>query len=163
MIEILIGNIASGKSTYCLNRTKQGAVILNDDAIVNGIHCDQYDLYDKSLKPLYKAVENQIVISSLMLGRDVVVDRGLNLTPGSRRRFIGLGHSLDSEVVAVVFPFKDPQVHADRRKGHDLRNHTVEYWLKVATVFNNKYVPPSVDEGFDRIIWDFNGHSTTDS
>lgn len=154
MIEILIGNIASGKSTYCSKRANEGAVILNDDAIVNGLHCDQYELYDKELKPLYKSVENQIVTSALTLGRDVVVDRGLNLTPSSRRRFIGLGHSLDSEVVAVIFSFEDPQVHADRRKRHDLRNHTPEYWLKVATVFHNKYVPPSDDEGFDKIIKD---------
>jgi predicted kinase len=153
MLEILIGNIASGKSTYCLKRAKEGAVILNDDAIVNGLHCDQYDLYNKKLKPLYKSVENQIVITALALGHDVIVDRGLNLTPKNRRRFIGLGHSMDSEVVAVVFAFMSPDVHADRRKNHDLRNHTYEYWLEVAKTFDEKYVQPEVSEGFDRIIW----------
>jgi predicted kinase len=152
MIEILIGNIASGKSTYCSRRAREGAVIISDDAIVNGLHSDQYELYDKKLKPLYKAVENQIVASALMLGKDVVVDRGLNLTIKSRRRFIGLGHSLDSEVIAVVFYFEPPQVHADRRQAHDLRNYSHEYWLDVATAFDNKYIPPISSEGFDEII-----------
>ncbi len=152
MLEILIGNIASGKSTYCLKRAKEGAIILNDDAIVNGLHSNLYELYDKRLKPLYKSVENQIVLSALALGVDVVVDRGLNLTPRSRRRFIGLGHSLDASVNAVVFAFHPPEVHAERRKNHDLRNHTYDYWLEVATIFNEKYVPPSPTEGFDEII-----------
>jgi len=153
VVEILIGNIASGKSTYCLEKVKEGAIVVNDDAIVNSVHCDQYGLYDKELKPLYKAVENQIVTSALMLGKNVVIDRGVNLTPGSRRRFIGLGHSMDSQVIAVVFPFCDPQVHADRRQIDDLRGYPTEYWLKIATTFQNKYVPPSLDEGFDGIQW----------
>lgn len=152
MIEILIGNIASGKSTYCSKRAAEGAIVLNDDSIVNGIHGDQYELYDKGLKPLYKAVENQIVTSALTLGRDVIVDRGLNLIPKSRRRFIGLGHSFDVEVAAVVFSFEDPQTHADRRAAHDLRNHSPDYWLKVAAFKHNQYVPPTIGEGFDQIV-----------
>lgn len=151
-VEILIGNIASGKSTYCKKRAKEGAIIMNDDAVVNGVHCDMYTLYSKDLKPLYKSIENAIVTSSIMLGRDVVVDRGLNLTPKSRRRFIGLSHAYDVDAVAVVFEFCDPVVHAQRREKDNLRGHTFQYWHKVAKVFDEKFVPPQEHEGFDKVI-----------
>ena len=151
-VEVLVGNIASGKSTYCKQRVQEGALVVNDDAIVNAVHSNDYTLYDVKLKPLYKAVENQIVISAITLGRDVLIDRGLNLTPKSRRRWIGLAHSMDVDCRCVVFKFEEPAVHANRRKQHDLRGHTYEYWLEVAEKFNNKHVSPTVKEGFDKII-----------
>lgn len=151
-VEILIGNIASGKSTYCRRRVEEGAVVMNDDAIVNGLHCGIYTKYDKALKPLYKAIENAIVTSAITLGRDVVIDRGVNLTPRSRRRFVGLAHSMDAEAHAVIFEFCEPSIHADRRMSHDDRGHSAEYWLEVATVFHNKYIPPEEHEGFDKVI-----------
>ena len=151
-VEILIGNIASGKSTYCRNRAKEGAIILNDDSIVNGVHCDMYTLYDKELKPLYKSIENAIVTSAVALGRDVIVDRGLNLTPKSRRRFIGLAHAFDAEAIAVLFKFHDPEVHAQRRKGHDMRGHDFDYWLRVAQAKHEQHIPPQEDEGFDKVV-----------
>ena len=151
-VEVLIGNIASGKSTYCRKRAKEGAIVMNDDAVVNGVHCDMYTLYSKELKPLYKAVENAIVTSAIMLGRDVIVDRGVNLTPRSRRRFVGLAHSLDVDAIAVVFEFCDPIVHAQRRAKDNLRGHSFDYWLDVATTFHNKFVSPEEHEGFDKVI-----------
>lgn len=152
-VEILIGNIASGKSTYCRKRAKEGAIVVNDDAIVNGVHCDIYTLYSKELKPLYKAVENCIVISAIMLGRDVVIDRGVNITPHSRRRFIGLSNSLDAKVTAVVFKFCDPAIHAERRAKDNLRGYPFEYWLEVAKNFHNKLILPEKHEGFDDIVY----------
>ena len=74
-VEILVGFIASGKSTYSKHRASQGAIVINDDAIVNAVHSNIYELYDKNLKPLYKAVENTILEMALALNRDVVIDR----------------------------------------------------------------------------------------
>lgn len=153
MIELLIGNIASGKSTYCLKRAKEGALIVNDDSIVNALHCDQYDLYSEELKPLYKSLENQIVLLGVCLKKDIVIDRGLNLKPKSRRRFVGMGHSLDVPVCAVVFEFNKPEIHASRRIAHDNRGYSYDYWLKVATRLDSGYVEPIFEEGFDEIIY----------
>lgn len=151
-VEILIGNIASGKTSFCRMRAKEGALIVNDDAIVNMLHAGDYTLYDSALKPIYKAIENQAVMSALSMKRDIVIDRGLNLTRKNRRRWIGLAHSMDCECHAVCFKFDDPSVHASRRQKHDLRGHNYEYWLDVAKCFNDKYEPPSDKEDFDRII-----------
>lgn len=152
MIKLLIGNIASGKSTYCKSRARNGALIINDDSIVNGIHCNQYNLYNEGLKPLYKSIENQILMMGIAMNREIVVDRGLNLTPKSRRRFIGLAHSLDVAIDAIVFKFENPELHAKRRQEHDLRGHSYKYWLEVAEIFDKKYVEPTLEEGFNSIV-----------
>lgn len=150
-VEILIGTIASGKSTYCHQKALKRFIIINDDAIVNALHCNYYDLYEEKLKPLYKSIENQIFTSSISAGKSVVVDRGLNLTPKSRRRFIGLANSLDVEVNAIVFEFCDPEVHAKRRMESDSRGFDYDYWLDVAKFQCDKYLAPTLSEGFSEI------------
>lgn len=153
MIEVLIGSIASGKSTYCSERAKEGALILNDDSIVNALHCNHYGLYSEDLKPLYKSLENQVLLLGTSLKKDIIVDRGLNLKVKSRRRFIGMAHSLDVPVYAVVFKFEKPEVHAARRVGDNSRGHDYDYWLKVAKHFDSEFIEPTFEEGFDKIIY----------
>lgn len=150
MLTLLIGNIASGKSTYCREKAAEGAIIVNDDAIVAAVHGGDYTLYSKDLKPLYKTVENTIVSVALAIGKDVIIDRP-NLTVPSRRRFIALAQSLDIKVKAVVFPFMDPLVHADRRVKHDSRGYDYSYWFDVAHQKHIQYIAPLHSEGFDFI------------
>lgn len=151
MIKVLIGNIAAGKSTFCKKEAKQGSIIVNDDSIVMAVHGGNYKLYKEELKPLYKAVENQIIISAITLGKDVLIDRALNLQPKARRRFIGLAHSLDTKVSAIIFPFQLPTEHAYRRVTKDDRGLSYETWLEVAHKLNDQYVRPTKEEGFDEI------------
>lgn len=152
-LEILIGNIASGKSTYCRKKAKDGSIIVNDDSIVNCIHANNYQLYCDKLKPLYKSVENQIIVGAVSFNRPIIIDRGLNLTTKSRRRYIGLAHSLDYECYAVIFPFENPEKHAERRINDDGRNYGFDYWCDVAQFKLNQYEEPSTLEGFDKILY----------
>lgn len=150
-IEILVGTIASGKSTYCRARAKDGAIIINDDAIVTALHGGQYDLYDKTIKPLYKAVELSILMSAICLGRDVVIDRP-NLTKLSRAKYIAPAKAMECYVEIILFEFKDARVHALRRAADDTRGYNFGYWERVAQVHIDQYEPPEVDEGYDSII-----------
>lgn len=154
MIEILIGTIASGKSTYCKTRAKEGAIIINDDAIVEAIHAGNYKLYSKDLKPLYKAVETQIFLSAILLGRDVIIDRGLSLTRSSRLRWIGLAKSFDQTIIARIFKFDLPYEHAKRRFNSDSRGLPFIYWWNVALQHTSIYEKPTLEEGFDLIMKD---------
>jgi len=52
-IQILVGMIASGKSTYSKHAARLGFIVVNDDAIVNAVHGEDYTLYDKKLKLLW--------------------------------------------------------------------------------------------------------------
>lgn len=153
MIEVLVGTIASFKSTYCKQRAKAGAIIINDDSIVEALHAGQYKLYSKELKPLYKAVETQIFLSAVALGRDVIIDRGLSLTKSSRKRWIGLAKSFDKAIIARIFKFELPEVHAKRRFDSDNRGLDYDYWLNVAKQHTAVYQEPAIDEGFDKIVY----------
>jgi predicted kinase len=147
-IYVLVGMIASGKSTYCLNAAKQGAIIVNDDAIVNMIHADEYTLYDKKLKILYKTLENTIISLGIALGRKIIIDRGLNVSRKARQRWVALANSFDVECEAIVFPKDTVEVHAQRRFESSNRGHSYEYWLDVATEHNKQYEEPVRQEGY---------------
>lgn len=150
-IQVLVGMIASGKSTYAKNAARAGFLCVNDDAVVNMLHADDYTLYNKSLKPLYKTLENQAIGTILAMGRNVVVDRGLNVSIQGRQRWLALAKSYDVPCEAVVFSNDGPQVHAERRQASDSRGYPFEYWDRVAKIHNEMWQTPSLAEGFDKI------------
>lgn len=150
-VQILVGMIASGKSTYCEWAAKQGAIIVNDDAIVNAVHANHYEFYNQKLKVLYKSTENHLVTMGLALNKTVVVDCARNLNPKTRKRWIALAQIFDTLCVAIVFPTEIPGIHANRRMQSNSRGYSREYWLKVAEAHYETYVYPAMSEGFDAI------------
>ncbi len=148
---VLVGMIASGKSTYCKNAAKRGQVIMNDDAIVNMLHADEYTLYDKKLKILYKSIENNIISLGLCMARSVVIDRGLNVSISARQRWIAIARSFDVPCEAIVFPKVENEIHAKRRFESASRGHSYDYWLKVAVEHDKQYEEPTCAEGFDKV------------
>lgn len=150
-IQVLVGMIASGKSTYCRNAAKSGVIAVNDDAIVNLVHADEYTLYDKKLKILYKSIENNIIGLGLCMGRTVLVDRGLNVSKEGRQRWLALAKSYDVPCEAIVFPFDGPLIHAQRRFDSASRGHTLGYWQDVALCHAKQYIEPHWTEGFDKV------------
>ncbi len=151
MMEVLIGMIASGKSTYCQKRAAQGAIIVNDDAITMAFHGGDQKLYSVGLKPLYKAIEHTAITMAITMGRDVIVDRPC-MERLTRARYLGIGRAFDTEIRAILFPMQEPSAHARRRADHNSRGHTYEQWLKVANKQFADYRAPTKDEGFDLII-----------
>lgn len=151
MIEILVGMIASGKSTYSKARACDGCVVINDDDIVNAVHAGQYTLYREELKPLYKGVEVFMLNTAIAMGKSCVIDKGLNLSKTSRQRWISLARSLDVPVQCVLFQVFTPEIHAARRSEFDGRGHNYDYWLHVTNRHFEVYDPPSLEEGFTSI------------
>jgi predicted kinase len=152
-VSVLVGMIASGKSTFAAQKARQGAICLNDDAIVNLLHGGDYTLYDEGLKALYKSVENHVLAVGLALGRDVVVDRGLSISRAARARWVALARALDVPCEVVVFQNEGPAVHAERRFRSDARGHPLSYWQRVAASHQARWEEPTLTEGFDAISW----------
>lgn len=150
MLEILVGKIASGKSTYCKAMAMSGALIVNDDSLVNSIHAGANYLYKPELKPLYKQLDSVIIHFGLNGNYQVIIDRP-NLNPKTRRRYIEIAHSLDKKVRCILFPFLDKKIHIDRRMNEN-RGYSRESWEKVYDRQLSEYVEPSLDEGFCEII-----------
>jgi predicted kinase len=149
-IEVLVGMIASGKSTYTTRRAQDGAVIVNDDSIVTAIHGGNYTLYKDSLKPLYKSVESHIIIQALLLGQDVVIDRP-NYRISTRQRYIGIAKMMDVDCIGVIFDKQPADVHAQRRFRSDPRGHTIQYWTMVAQEHEANWEYATQEEGFDGV------------
>ena len=150
IVEVLIGPIGSGKSTYSRKRAKEGFIIINDDAIINALHCNFYDLYSDELKPLYKGIENVALHTALSLGKSVIIDRP-NYSKGMRRRYIAIANSLDVPVIGVRFKDEGAEVHSSRRMKSDGRGGKQEYWEMVYNAHKGLYEEPSLDEGFNTI------------
>jgi len=149
--------IASGKSSYCKKAAKEGILCVNDDAIVNMLHAGNYTEYKSKLKPLYKSIENHIVGCALMLGKTIIIDRGVNISRRARARFINIAKSFDAKVEAIIFPKESPEIHAKRRFEKDSHGISYERWLNCAKAHNTAWVNPTLLEGFDAIHYtDFN-------
>jgi predicted kinase len=152
VIEVLVGMIGSGKSTWARKRAEQGWVVINEDSIVTAVHGGAYKQYDNSLKALYKAAENTIFVTAVALGRNVCIDR-TNTTAKTRARWIALAHSLDQKKIdCVVFPMHDRATHAARRCLSDDRGYSMKEWEKVFNRHMDEYQHPSVSEGFRFVI-----------
>ena len=149
---ILVGNVASGKSTYC--RKFPDNIIVNDDAIVTSLHGGNYKLYEERLKPLYKSIETHIIMSALSLGKTVIIDRP-NQKRSTRQRYIGLAHSLDIPVTIVAMSIFEPEVHAKRRFKADGRGYSYEDWLRVAKRYKAEFdeIDPEIEEFDSFRVW----------
>lgn len=151
MLNLLCGMIASGKSTHATELAKNNWIIVNDDSIVNALHANNYTLYNKRLKPLYKLIENTMINGAVLMNIDVAIDRTC-LSKSMRSRYIALANTLDVPIICTVFPIEHPEVHAHRRCNHDNRGYSYEHWLKVARSHLATYEQPSLSEGFQKII-----------
>lgn len=154
-VQVLVGPVSSGKSTYAANAARAGCLIVNDDSLVMSVHGGDYSLYDKSLKPIYKSVGQTILTHAAALGRSVVVDTG-SRTRLTRARWVSLAKALDLPVVALQFQWEAPEVHAKRRAAADARGYDEAKWLEVARHHASVYQPVGTDEGFDDfrgVVW----------
>ncbi len=152
-IEVLIGMIASGKSTYARTRADAGALIVAHDDLTAMLH-GRYR-FEPGLRACYRSMEQWIVHDGLAAGRDVVIDR-THLTRESRARWVAFArnHYRDVRVVAVAFRILHPAEHAARRFGADPRGRSFDDWLGVAMHHHAQAVaePLSDDEGFDQVL-----------
>ena len=149
-LEILVGPIACGKSTYSRERAAGGALVVNDDSIVMSVHGGNYDKYDPKLKPLYIQIETAIITAASASWRDVIIDRGCR-SRACRNRFATLGNSLGFWVKVVTFPWEAAEVHAKRRFEKDARGLTYEKWLQIAEAHQQTFQPVLGSETYDQL------------
>lgn len=154
MIKLLMGMIASGKSTYAKEKAAEGWLTINDDSIVKLLHGEDYTLYSKELKPLYKSVEQAIVGLIINSKKSVIIDNGrANLTKSGRQRWLSIAKSADIPIEIVVFPKEYPLIHVARRLASDPRGLDYNTWVEVANTHASLWEEPSLKEGFSSILY----------
>lgn len=139
-IELLIGMIGSGKSTYARTRAREGALVVSHDDLTAMLHAEYR--YEQELRACYRKMEESIAWAALTAGRDVIIDR-THLTAESRRRWVEWARHYDSlntfegrgpetPIVAITFPLWPAHAHATRRHHADARGRTFLEWHQVA-------------------------------
>jgi predicted kinase len=149
---VLVGQVASGKSTYAARRARRGAIAVCHDDLVRAVHAG--GAHEAGLRDFYRAAEEHLAWSALAAGRPVVVDR-TNLTAAERRRWVALAGRAGVEAVAVAFPRERWPVHARRRHEHDARGLTLAGWGRVALRLERQALAEPLDaagEGFARRV-----------
>jgi hypothetical protein len=158
-LELLVGMVASGKSTYARKRADEGALVIAHDGLCQMLHGGAYR-YEQGLRECYRAMEEALADRALRSGREVVIDR-THLTRESRKRWLefmahytGFGLVFEVDIVAVTFPILSPITHAERRFVSDPRGRPYEDWLKVAEHHYTQAMVEPLDksEGFAAII-----------
>jgi predicted kinase len=149
-ILILVGNIASGKSTYCKELAKDGYVILSCDSLRYMIGANTYT-FDISKEPILAQTILTMYKLFQELGYNIVIDE-TNMSQIRRAPFIA--NKLHGyKIKAIVFP---PRTIDDSVKSRLLNNHgdtPACVWAEVWKRKKEQFQYPSYEEGFDDVIY----------
>jgi predicted kinase len=136
---VLVGLPASGKSTYLQQAGTRG---LSSDAVRLWLVDDETDqtIHDRVFQTVRYLLRHR-----LALRRPVTYIDATNLTPAERAPYIGIGKSYGCEIEAVFFDV--PLDVCRARNAGRTRVVPDEALVKLA----ERLVPPTVEEGFDRV------------
>jgi predicted kinase len=152
-IEVLVGMIGSGKSTYARRRADEGAMIVCHDELTGMLH--GRPRYEQKYRELYRKSEEKLVEILLSNEIDVIIDR-THLTYESRTRWTNFANRClpRPRIIAVKFPVGSPEVHAIARYKTDDRGRSLAEWLAVAKHHHTQAIAEPLDSlgGFDEIV-----------
>lgn len=143
---LLVGNVGCGKSFLAKRLAKRGAIVVNNDNLLQMYHGEY--TYDSDLREFYHEVEDVTIKQALKSGRSVVIDR-TNIDEKSRKRFIDIGHIHGVKITSFDFgPGQDMQL---QRRLNDPKGQTIDTWRSVYNMMHMKYKKPSSEEGIDGV------------
>jgi len=136
---VFVGLPGSGKSTYL---QQAGAIGLSSDTLRLWLVDDETDqtIHDRVFQSVRYLLRHR-----LALRRPVTYIDSTNLTPAERAPYIGIGKSYGCEIEAVFFDV--PLDVCRARNAGRKRVVPDEAMVKMA----ERLVPPTVEEGFDRV------------
>jgi predicted kinase len=148
---MFVGVPCSGKSSYLVKFMTPGtpqAVVLSTDNIIEDIGHKYGITYDMCFRDLIQFAENQMfrnLAFHLQRPVDIIWDQ-TNLSPKVRAKKLALIPA-DFKKIAVNFAVPSPDVLKIRntRPGKTIPDQAMEAMIE-------KYIPATLDEGFDEII-----------
>ncbi len=148
-LKIFTGNIGCGKSLMANKLAKMGNCVVNMDSIQAMVSGGEYGMYDYTKKDLYQEIEATAIKSALKSGLSVVVDR-TNMDIKRRKTFIDIGKKYAKEIISINWG--KGSVAGLERRFKKPRGTPTETWNNVYEFMRKSYEPPSLEEGFDKLI-----------
>jgi predicted kinase len=148
--QVLVGNIASGKSTYVdkMQKKNPDVKIVSRDAWRHCLERDSY-VFDLNLEPkIAKCVEAELLFYSAY-GSDIIIDE-THMTRRARGWCLDLlpDHYI---IEAVVFPDRGEDSHVRARLSSNHGSTSEATWREVYRRNAQRYEEPTEAEGFDCI------------
>ncbi len=157
---IMVGNVGSGKSTWIRkflseqnDQKDEKWVVVSKDAIRWMLGSGDKYLFDPDcLEYSIEQLSNDMIYDLLTCDVNVIVDE-TNEDVFSRQNILELVAS-SVETTAVCMPFVD-RLESLKRKSNPDANYGYgrETWGEVWRRKNDAFVAPSLDEGFDKILY----------
>lgn len=150
-IQILIGNIGSGKTTYCKQKAKEGYLIISKDDVRYSIGAGKY-IFNPNLE---HAIDCSIKTKIFWMGFEdvnLIIDE-TNMDIETRQWYIHNAKLRDAKIIGVVFPKISKNESVKRRLSSNHGNTSKETWEEVWERKNEIYEEPTKDEGFNEIIY----------
>ena len=148
---ILIGNIGSGKTTTVKEYAKDGYNVICRDDFRTMLGAGKYKFDAKTERPIHSAA--RALLESLMIeDLDIIVDE-TNVSKRGRQQIIKTAKAFGYSITGIVMPRLSRAQSIENRKKDTLRENTAEVWGQVWDRFNRAYEEPTLDEGFDSLIW----------
>lgn len=148
-LNLMVGNIGSGKSIIASKLANMGCCVFNMDSFQEMISGGQYGMYDIAKKTIYQKAEDLTIEESLKQGFSVVVDR-TNMDIKRRKRFIEIGKKYGAVINAYDFGCGSEENITRRAK--NTRGVPMKVWKEVFESMKKSYEQPTKEEGFDNII-----------
>ena len=163
---ILIGNIAAGKSTWLKSREidrstgYKSKVIISRDNIRKQFakSIGREYIYEEYLEKIIHSIIEEYTYGYCHIGTPNIFIDETNMTTSGRQMFIDIASDYGYKITVVVFPDLGEDEHVRRRllcnHGCELNDGlTEDLWRRVYREKKDKYEEPTLEEGFDEIIY----------
>lgn len=148
---ILIGNIGSGKTTYCKEKVKEGYVIISKDDIRYSIGAGNYIFnldYEQSISNCILEFFHSL---SHLNNIKIIIDE-TNMDKEARKLYLYWGTYYKYKKIAIIFPKLSKKESVIRRLENNHGDTSKEVWEAVWERKNLAYQEPTIEEGFNTII-----------
>ncbi|MGD2071861.1 MAG: ATP-binding protein [Candidatus Thorarchaeota archaeon] len=149
-IQILIGNIGSGKSTECKRQINNGYLIISKDDLRYSLGAGKYT-FNPQFEYAIHITALTLCDALMALGKNIIIDE-TNMDKETRKYYIKLAKKYRYKRIAVIFPKLTRKESVKRRLISNHGDTSKEIWEEVWDRKNEAYERPTRKEGFHEII-----------
>jgi predicted kinase len=149
-VYLTCGLPGAGKSTWSRKKAENDSmvVILSKDAFRNMIKGTY--VFDTLYEPMINALTEGSIYHILDSGFDLIIDE-TNLTPEMRTKWLRVVDDTNIKVRKICIWLTETQANLENRL-RDARGYDAAKWTEVIERMRERFIPPTLSEGFDEII-----------